>query len=153
MKLQSLLKPGEPSQHLLIAATAAAYDALRALPDCAVRFLRGPKCADRAGFFDEASAALQFPVHFGENWDAFHDCLAESPNIAQSALVIAVLDAGSFLDSPKDALTSFQAVVKETAAAWAKPAKGKTARSLHVVYQAETDKIVAVKFPGLVKLA
>ncbi|QVL32036.1 barstar family protein [Telmatocola sphagniphila] len=158
MKLQSLLKPGQPNQHLLILATNDAYDALRALGhdpknNCSVRFLRGSKCADRAGFFDEAAAALQLGPHFGENWDAFHDSLSELPNIHSETVILVVLEAGSFLESPKDALTNFQTVVKEVVAEWAKPAAGKPVRNLHIVYQAETDKILGTKLPGLVKLA
>lgn len=40
-----------------------------------VRRIRGKKCHTKKGFFDEISAAFQFPHYFGENWDAFNECI------------------------------------------------------------------------------
>ena len=34
-------------------------------------------CQDKAGFLGRAAAALGFPAWFGDNWDAFYDCLAD----------------------------------------------------------------------------
>lgn len=42
-----------------------------------VRAVRGRKCASLAALFDEFSAALQFPYYFGENWNAFGDCISD----------------------------------------------------------------------------
>jgi len=40
-----------------------------------VRYLRGQKCTRKNNFFDEFAAALQFPYYFGQNWDAFDECI------------------------------------------------------------------------------
>lgn len=156
MKLQSLLKSGDTFEHLLVAPTTEAHDALTALAadaknNCTVRFLRGPKCSDRAGFFDESAAALQFPIHFGENWDAFNDTFGDLPHITTANLVVVVLEADSFLSSPKDALKNFRDIAKEVAGHLAKGGKGKSARHLHVVYQAESEAVSA-RLPGVTKL-
>ena len=156
MKLQSLLKP-DAFEHLLIAPTTEAHDALAAFGgdaknNATVRFLRGPKCADRAGFFDETAAALQFPIHFGENWDAFNDVFGDLPHIATANLVVVVLEADSFLSSPKDALTNFRSIAKEAASHLAKGGKGRSARHLHMVYQAETEAGLATRLPGVGKV-
>jgi hypothetical protein len=42
-----------------------------------VRLLRGKKMKDYEGLFNEFSAALQFPWYFGENGNAFDECLAD----------------------------------------------------------------------------
>lgn len=41
------------------------------------RELRGKKMRTVAGVFDEFAAALQFPYYFGENKDAFDECLRD----------------------------------------------------------------------------
>ena len=33
--------------------------------------------ADKARFLEEAAGTFAFPAHFGRNWDAFADCLAD----------------------------------------------------------------------------
>ncbi|RNE67379.1 barstar family protein [Cryobacterium tepidiphilum] len=42
-----------------------------------VRMVRGSKMPIVSELFDEFSAALQFPLYFGENWDAFDECLSD----------------------------------------------------------------------------
>jgi len=42
-----------------------------------VRWIRGRKARTTRSLFDEFAAALQFPDYFGENWDAFNDCLTD----------------------------------------------------------------------------
>lgn len=42
-----------------------------------MRFLRGRKMLTYQGLFDECSAALQFPWYFGENGNAFDECITD----------------------------------------------------------------------------
>jgi hypothetical protein len=42
-----------------------------------VRVVRGRKMRSRTGLFDEFAAALQFPLYFGENADAFDECVRD----------------------------------------------------------------------------
>ncbi|MGW1784878.1 barstar family protein [Streptomyces sp. NPDC002143] len=37
----------------------------------------GAECRSSAGLFSEWARALEFPAHFGHNWDAFYDCVSE----------------------------------------------------------------------------
>ena len=39
------------------------------------RIVRGSRCDTKAHTLREWAAALQFPGHFGDNWDAFEDCI------------------------------------------------------------------------------
>jgi hypothetical protein len=42
-----------------------------------VRFVRGNKMRTVHALFNEVSSACQFPYYFGENWDAFKECLGD----------------------------------------------------------------------------
>ncbi len=82
MKLSRLTRAAGPWMHLLTATAAEAWAAVHEFGResqgrVAVRCVRGLKAATRAAFFDEAAAALHFPPTFGENWDAFYDCLTD----------------------------------------------------------------------------
>lgn len=46
-------------------------------PEWAIVRVRGEKAQDDRQFFDECSAALQFPYYFGENWDAVWECIID----------------------------------------------------------------------------
>jgi RNAse (barnase) inhibitor barstar len=39
--------------------------------------LEGRKIEKKEQFLNHASVAMQFPSHFGKNWDAFYDCLTD----------------------------------------------------------------------------
>jgi RNAse (barnase) inhibitor barstar len=43
-----------------------------------VLVVRGRKMRKTAALFDEFAAALQFPSYFGENWNAFDECVSET---------------------------------------------------------------------------
>ncbi|NEW41153.1 barstar family protein [Nocardia cyriacigeorgica] len=70
-----------------------------------VRELRGKKMRTVAGVLDEFAAALQFPYYFGNNKDAFDDCLRDLDDWLGSAegYVVVVRDGGQLLaDAPAD---------------------------------------------------
>jgi hypothetical protein len=98
-----------------------------------VRFLRGARGATAAAFFSEASATLQFPPYFGENWDAFFDCVTDLSWLRADALVLGVLDAGRLLEAAPAEAAKCAAVLTETVRHWSGPPKP---RPFHVVFQA-----------------
>src|SRR5262245_37794893 len=120
MDLSPLTRPAAPWFHLLAAAPDDARDALRALERSAgargaVRFVRGRKAGTAAAFFDEAAAALQFPDYFGENWDAFHDCVDDLAWLHADAVVLGLLDADRLLAAAEEPAKHLAKVLKETA--------------------------------------
>jgi hypothetical protein len=56
----------------------------------AVRLVRGSKMRSVSRLYDEFAAAFQFPEYFGENWDAFDDCLADLSWLPASGYVLLV---------------------------------------------------------------
>ena len=92
-----------PFLHLLTSTASDAFDMAWALsvessPRTVARVVRGAKCKHGPGLFDEFAAAWQFPPYFGENWDAFDECLADLEWLPASAYVLFVTDAVEILD-------------------------------------------------------
>jgi hypothetical protein len=141
MSLHALTHAKAPWTHLLAATPSDACDALGGLESSAAnrlvaRLIRGRKSTTREAFFDESAAALQFPYYFGENWDAFNDCITDLSWLRADAVVICVSDANRLLDAaPAEQLERFAAVIDNAATRWNKPEKGQLARPFHVVLQ------------------
>lgn len=63
-----------------------------------VRVVRGRKMRTLQGLFDEFAAALQFPWYFGENADAFDECIADLDWLPpHEGYVIVIKDPGQVL--------------------------------------------------------
>ena len=90
----ALVTAGPPGIHLLAAGESQVADLVlrwtEQRPAYAIRRVRGARSADKAGFMEEAAAALQFPYYFGKNWDAFSACICDlswSPELAFVVIV------------------------------------------------------------------
>lgn len=70
---------------------------LESSQDTAIRFIRGRKARTLSSCFDEFAASIQFPYYFGENWNAFKDCITDLGWINCGSLVIVVFDADQLL--------------------------------------------------------
>ena len=71
------------------------FDSLRyslAQRNTYIAYIRGKRCSTEAAFFQEVSAALQFPSYFGENWAAFDECLCDLEWLHFDKLIIMVDD-------------------------------------------------------------
>ena len=67
-----------------------------------IRVIRGSKSRNVSALFDEMSAALQFPDYFGENWDAFVDCLGDLDWIPGDFYLLIVTRAEQLLTDAED---------------------------------------------------
>jgi hypothetical protein len=67
-------------------------DSLERAPGTAIRLLRGGRCETVRGFMAEAAAALQLPLYFGGNWNAFEEAISQYW-IPASGLVAIVAEA------------------------------------------------------------
>lgn len=50
--------------------------------------LEGQKIEKKEQFFNHAAVAMKFPSHFGNNWDAFYDCLTDMDGVDAEGYLI-----------------------------------------------------------------
>lgn len=50
--------------------------------------LEGKKIEKKEQFLNHAAVAMKFPSHFGNNWDAFYDCLTDMDWVESQGYVI-----------------------------------------------------------------
>ncbi|WP_280432275.1 barstar family protein [Nocardia brasiliensis] len=92
----------------------------RAPSGFAVRELRGPKMRSVARVFDEIAAALQFPYYFGENKDAFDECLRDLDDFVGDATgyVVVIRDSAQLLADEPDERAWFGSAIRDAAEYW-----------------------------------
>ena len=107
-----------------------------------VRVVRGRKMSTWQGGFDEFAAALQFPMYFGENFDAFAECIGDLGWLPrQSGYVIVITEPDEVLaDAGAEALSTMVSLLTAAWEEWARPiAQGewwdRPAVPFHVVLQ------------------
>lgn len=142
-----------PYLHIFVASVSEVTNfglTLANLPSAkvVVRFLRGSKMKLVSDLFDEFSAALQFPYYFGENWNAFDECITDLSWLSGDSYILVVTDAEQLLmkDEP-DQLESIIHLLQDAGDEWSGNGK-----SFHVVFQCSekyrqemTHKITSAK--------
>jgi len=125
--------------HVLVATVSEACAQLREWQCSApsqrlARVIRGDKCRTQTSLFDEFAAAWQFPHYFGENWDAFEECLADLDWLPASAYLLLVSNAAQVLEKESDPQrTVFWQVLERTIRSWSQTRRPPVA--IHVVAQ------------------
>ncbi|MBL1075030.1 barstar family protein [Nocardia sp. 2] len=86
------------------------------------RELRGRKMRTVEGVYDEFAAAFQFPYYFGENKDAFDECLRDLDEFVGPAqgYVAVIRNAALLLDEEPAERAWFAEAMTDCAARWAK---------------------------------
>ena len=107
----------------VVAATAGQASVLRyRLPEFGyvVREVRGAKMPTVGAVFDEFAAAFQFPDYFGENKDAFDECMRDLEEFVGAArgYVVVVRDAAQLLRDEPAELAWFADAMAFYAAEW-----------------------------------
>jgi len=113
-----------------------------------VRVLRGRKMRTLPGLFDECAAALQFPLYFGENWDAFDECVADLEGLpAARGFVVVIVDPDELLvEAGHEALGLLLDSLESATAVWGRSVElgewwDRPAVPFHVVLAGERDAV------------
>ena len=79
----------------------------------------GRRARDKSAFLAAAARALRFPEYFGENWDAFEECIRDLEWAPARAYVMVVTGAEQLLGEAAADRQTFMAIVESAAAHWA----------------------------------
>lgn len=88
-----------------------------------VRIVRGSKMRTLSALFSEFAAALQFPLYFGENRDAFSECISELEGLpACEGYVVTIVEPDQVLaDSEAEALSWLVRSLASASDEWGQP--------------------------------
>jgi hypothetical protein len=146
MDLTYVTHAHEPWFHLVVGSAEDLSNAVRAVErtgKAIARVIRGKHATTEASFFNECAAALQFPLYFGENWDAFRDCMLDLAWLEARGCTLVIADALHLLEKAKpEALANFVKIVTEATQQWNKQGKPKP---FHVVFHAVAAEESAVQ--------
>jgi hypothetical protein len=73
---------------------------------------------DKAGFLAACARQLEFPSHFGGNWDAFSDCISDLSWQAAPGYVIVFNGMDTLAQHAPDALATALEILRAAADAW-----------------------------------
>jgi hypothetical protein len=141
MKLDPLLRSHEPWLHVLLASESDACNALWALERstdgrAACRVVRGHKATTEPAFFNECAAAWQFPYYFGDNWDAFEECLTDLEWLPAEAYVFCVARGTHLLEKePSEQQVRLLSLLQRVAREWGRASPSRPAKVFHVLLQ------------------
>jgi RNAse (barnase) inhibitor barstar len=150
MQFEKLFKPGRPCFYIAVISKEDLDNHSRSLAqvhkNAIIRTVRGSKSKSTESFFDEISAAMQFPYYFGENWPAFRDCMTDLEWIEGNAYVILVADAIFLLSD--EIIDEFRVLVRAFIDAndeWLSPnqyiPRNRPETAFHVVLQCDINEL------------
>jgi hypothetical protein len=115
-----------------------------------VRTLRGKRMKTDEQVFNEASAALQFPWYFGENWPAFDECIADLSWLPGDVYILIIAQANLVLPGDDE---GFRILMRTLASAgqewstadpgWVKPVPA--ARPFHAILQSPRGHVASLE--------
>jgi RNAse (barnase) inhibitor barstar len=102
--------------------------------------LEGQKISKKEQFLNHASLAMHFPEHFGNNWDAFEDCLTDLSWVDEEGYVIFYDHFGSFAEHAPSQFETALEVFKSAVESWREQNK-----PMFVLLRGESDAELDVK--------
>lgn len=111
--------------------------------DLAVRVVRGRKMITQQALFDEFAAAYQFPFYFGENWNAFHDCINDLAWLPAARHLTVIMGAEAVLSASRERFRALVETLDRAGREWSESSAATRPwapqpRPFHVILQAES---------------
>lgn len=78
----------------------------------------GSKCKNKSQLFKQFAKQFKFPSYFGNNWDAFHDCMTDLEWLEADAYALYVIHFEQLLAECEDDLLVFIELVEEIILKW-----------------------------------
>jgi len=121
--------------------------ALMDLPDDVLLLsLNGSAMNTLEKMYKEFSSVLHFPDYFGQNFNAFDECLTDLEWLPAKAYLLVISDAEFFLcDESEDVLESVITILNDAGAEWATPvhngeAWDRDSIPFHVIFELDKNK-------------
>ena len=87
-------------------------------PHTVVRMVRAKNMISARALFNEFAAALQFPCYFGNNWNAFDECIADLEWLPGKGYLIMIVDGSYVLRDEPDELAVFLRIMRSVSQEW-----------------------------------
>jgi RNAse (barnase) inhibitor barstar len=123
-----LASTAPPWVHLLVADDDAPAALPTPGPGFVVRTVDGRRCRTKRALLDELARALEFPAHFGRNWDALADCLTDLGWLPARGYWLVVTAADRLLARDPAGYATFVGVLDDVGRAWGTGATGHPGR-------------------------
>jgi RNAse (barnase) inhibitor barstar len=88
-------------------------------PGVVVKCIEGRRCGTKGGLLSEFARALEFPSYFGQNWDAFEECLTDLSWMPAAGYLIIVTNAEQVLRGQEEDYATFIDIVRAAGQEWA----------------------------------
>ena len=154
-KCEALFLPKSPWLHVASASLSDITNLGWSLmgtdsPKVVVRFLRGGKMRRVNSLFDEFVAALQFPYYFGENWNAFDECLTDLAWLPGDVYILIITNSEATLaEEDEEQFFTFIEILHNAGEEWSRPVETSEPWShqpvpFHVIFQSSESDLDVV---------
>jgi hypothetical protein len=113
---------------LIAAGTGGVFRCHQPLPDSALEIaarhsllvvpIRLAVVRDKNAFLNALAGALEFPAHFGRNWDAFYDCLLELRHGGGAGTLLVLREVSAFARAEPDEFAVAMDTLADAADYW-----------------------------------
>ncbi|AZV42996.1 ribonuclease inhibitor Barstar [Peribacillus asahii] len=83
-----------------------------------VAMIDGQKCRNKKSFFKEFAKKLKFPDYFGDNWDAFDECLNDLEWLDAEQYVLFIENFNLIFENDEKNLEIFLNILVDTVGEW-----------------------------------